>query len=67
VAVIAAMDVEGRIIATVLREKSIKLDALIELSREIKRFYGHRKVTIFLDNLPMHYNPEFKKTAFNRG
>ena len=66
-AVVAAMDVEGRIIATVLREKSIKLDALMELSKQIKAHYGHRKVTIFLDNLPMHYNPEFRKTAFNRG
>jgi hypothetical protein len=33
VAVVAAMDVEGRIIATVLREQSIKLDAMMELSK----------------------------------
>ena len=39
----------------------------MELMKQIKLKYGRRKVTIFLDNLRMHYNKEFKSLVASHG
>lgn len=34
---------------------------------QIKRYYKTRKVTIFLDNLRMHFNRNFKELVASHG
>jgi len=65
--VIAAINAAGQVVGVVLRDESIRLDQLLELMRQVKAHYGRRRVVIFLDNLRMHYNSEFKSLVAKHG
>jgi hypothetical protein len=59
VAVAAVIDAFGVLQAYVVRDHSIDLDALLELSQKIKQRYGRKKVFVFLDNLPLHRRKDY--------
>jgi len=60
VAVVAAIDIEGSLVAYVLKDGAIGVEELLKLSRLIRRRFRREKVNIFLDNLRIHYAKEFK-------
>ena len=40
----------------VVKDGSIGLEELLQMSREIKERFGRKRVNVFLDNLRLHYN-----------
>lgn len=64
ISVVAVIDLQGELIAYVLKNKSIGVEELLKLSGLIREKYGRKRVNIFLDNLPLHHTKRFKSECF---
>ena len=60
ISVLGGIDTEGNLVVCLVRDDSINVDDLVEMSSQLRRHYGRRKVNIFLDNLAIHRNHRFK-------
>ena len=63
VAVIAGVNQSGKVIGPIFAEKSIKLPQLMKFLRKMDKFYKNEESTLYLDNLRVHYNKDFRAQA----
>jgi hypothetical protein len=56
IGVLGVISIEGELLVCIVKDGSIGLSELIQMSDLLKRRFKRRKVNIFLDNLPLHYN-----------
>jgi transposase len=66
VAVVAAIDVNGKLVSLVTSRKSIKEPEFKKMLKNIQKNMGRRKVYIFLDNLRLHHMKNIKAEARRR-
>lgn len=67
IAVLGVIDLKGQLRVLITQPKSIGVPNLIEMSNQLKKIYKRKKVYIFLDNLAIHRNPDFKSTLLRNG
>ena len=63
IAILAAINKAGEVVALLMNEKSIKRDQFLTFLKKLHRVYKGEAVTLYLDNLKMHYNPDVKNRA----
>lgn len=54
---------QGRVVAMVIKEKSINITFFIEFLHKLARKMNYRKTYVMLDNLQVHYNIRVKNKA----
>ena len=63
VAVVGAIDLSGRVVALLTREKSIATDDFVAFLKKLKQSMRKQKTYIFLDNLRVHHTHIIAKEA----
>ena len=63
IAVVSAINMQGQVVASVLRDKSIDSDAFCEFLRLIRRKSKSRKCHMLVDNLSVHRTPDVTNQA----
>ena len=56
IAVVAAIDMKGRVVTMVVKEKSINIGSFIEFLIKLGKRMDGRKTYVLVDNLNIHYN-----------
>ena len=64
IAVVAATDVQGRVVALLQRDMSIKTSDFVDFLRALRTRMKRQKTYIFLDNLQVHHTHIVKENAF---
>lgn len=55
IAVVAAIDLQGRVVACLQRDMSIKTDDFVDFLKALRTRMFKRKTFVFLDNLRIHH------------
>ena len=63
IAVVAAVDLKGEVVAMHMKDFSIKWDSFITFLEKLKPKKKSQKTFVFLDNLKAHHSPEVKTYA----
>jgi transposase len=63
VAVIAAINLEGKVVALKVKDFSIKKQDVIDFLKMLRWHNGVGEHYVFLDNLPAHHSKEVKEVA----
>lgn len=64
---LGVIDTQGKLVSLVTRDAYIGLEELREMSSQIKRKFGRRKVYLFMDNLRLHRVKAFVELADRNG
>ena len=64
VAVVGAIDVQGRVVALLQRDLSIKTADFVDFLRSLRTRMKRQKTYIFLDNLQVHHTYIVRDNAF---
>jgi transposase len=64
VAVVGAIDVQGRVVALLQRDLSIKTTDFVDFLRSLRTRMKRQKTYIFLDNLQVHHTHIVRDNAF---
>lgn len=63
VAVVAALDLRGKVVSLITREKSIDTEAFLEFMNKLCRKMRGKKTYVFLDNLRIHHTSAITRRA----
>lgn len=67
IGVLAAIDLEGKQVVCMVKDGSIGVPELIEMSKRLKSVYRRKVINLFLDNLAIHYNRAFQEACRKNG
>lgn len=66
IAVAAAVDVDGKLVAYLIKDKSIDKFAFVDFLKEVSKHTKYRKCSMLVDNLGVHYTDLVKQEAKER-
>ena len=64
IAVVTAIDIQGRVVALLQRDLSIKTSDFVDFLRALRTRMKKQKTYIFLDNLQVHHTHVVRENAF---
>jgi len=66
IAVVGAINVQGRVVALLQRDLSMKISDFVEFLRVLRTRMKRQKTYIFLDNLQVHHTHLVRDNAFKK-